>query len=720
MTSTRTTRGTDRRLPNVPTLVALAATSLLSLSLGASIAGAQLPEKFTIPQVMSAPFPTELVVSPRGGVAWTADAQGRKNVWVAAAPDWHGHPITLWNDDTGEEVSSPVWLPDGKGLVFVRGNSTNDQGYHANADLDPRGTKQLVMYVNADGSALRALAEGSSPAVSPDGKTVAFERGGAIWTVPMTGGDSTASKRLFVGRGRDMQIRWSPRGDAIAFTSERGDHAFVGVYHLADHRIVYLDPSVDSDGEPAWSPDGASIAFIREPAHTRTTVHEIRRSTPVPWSIRVADASTGKGREVWHATPNVAGSFFHAIVADNQVLWSSDGRLVFPWERGGWVHLYAIPATGAATATATATELTPGGEFEVQEMTLSGDGASVLYTSNQNDIDRRHAWIVAARGGVPRELTPGKGIEWDVAELTPGTIAFLHSDAIDPARPAIARNGAVTELASDAIPASFPRASLVAPQQVLFKATDGTPLHGQLFLPPAGSGARHPAIVFFHGGSRRQMVLGWNPMGYYTYAYALNQYFASRGYVVLSVNYRSGIGYGMNFREALNYGPKGATEARDIGGAVTYLKSRADVDAKRMGVWGGSYGGYMTALSLARYPNDFKVGVDWAGVHDWNLEWRRFVDTWDETREMEARRLAFASSPMSDLSKWRAPVLLVQGDDDRNVVFSQTVQLAEDLRARNVPVETLVYPDETHEFLLFRHWVDAYEATAAFLERYLK
>lgn len=699
---------------------ALAAGPIVLLAAGSATAGAQLPETFTIPQVMSAPFPTELVTSSRGDVAWTADAQGHKNVWVATAPDWRGHPITPWNEDTGEEITSPRWLPDGRALVFVRGSGTNDQGYHANAALDPRGTKRLVMFVNADGTGLRSLAEGSSPSVSPDGKTIAFERDGAVWTVPV-GGDSAAARRLFVGRGRDVQLRWSPRGDAIAFTSARGDHGFVGVYHIAEHRLVYLDPSVDTDAQPVWSPDGASIAFVRQPAHTRTPVHETRRAALVPWSIRVADASTGKGREIWRATSRVAGSFFHGIEADNQLLWSRDGRIVFPWERGGWVHLYSISSSGVAPGGAShATPLTPGSAFEVQEMHLSRDRDSVLYTSNQGDVDRRHVWIVAAAGGAPRELTPGTGIEWEVSEIGPGAIAFLHSDAINPPRAAVSRSGTVTELADAAIPATFPRASLVAPRQVLFRATDGLELHGQLFLPPAGAAQRHAAIIFFHGGSRRQMVLGWNPMGYYTYAYALNQYLTSRGYVVLSVNYRSGIGYGMNFREALDYGPSGATEARDIGGAVAYLKSRPDVDPGRLGVWGGSYGGYMTALSLARYPDDFRVGVDYAGVHDWNLEWRRFIDTWDETREMQLRRLAYASSPMSDLSKWRAPVLLIQGDDDRNVVFSQTVQLAEDLRARHVPVETLVYPDETHEFLLFRDWVGSYEATAAFLERYLR
>src|SRR5205814_8894338 len=144
-------------------------------------------------------------------------------------------------------------------------------------------------------------------------------------------------------------------------------------------------------------------------------------------------------------------------------------------------------------------------------------------------------------------------------------------------------------------------------------------IHGQLFLPANHqAGGPHPAVIFFHGGSRRQMLLGWHYMGYYSNAYAMNQYLASRGYVVLSVNYRSGIGYGMEFREALNYGASGASEFNDVEGAGLYLRTRADVDPARIGLWGGSYGGYLTALGLARASNLFAAGVDFHGVHDWS------------------------------------------------------------------------------------------------------
>ena len=136
------------------------------------------------------------------------------------------------------------------------------------------------------------------------------------------------------------------------------------------------------------------------------------------------------------------------------------------------------------------------------------------------------------------------------------------------------RECASHDLAPDSIPADFPSNELVVPQQVIFSASDGMKIHGQLFLPKNGTG-KHPAIVFFHGGSRRQMLLGWHYMYYYSNAYGMNQYLANKGYVVLSVNYRSGIGYGLNFREAINYGAAGGSEYHDVMGAGLYMQNRA-------------------------------------------------------------------------------------------------------------------------------------------------
>jgi dipeptidyl aminopeptidase/acylaminoacyl peptidase len=199
----------------------------------------------------------------------------------------------------------------------------------------------------------------------------------------------------------------------------------------------------------------------------------------------------------------------------------------------------------------------------------------------------------------------------------------------------------------------------------------------------------------------------------------MNQYLASKGYVVLSVNYRSGIGYGLNFREALNYGASGASEFNDVMGAGLYLRSRSDVDPNRIGLWGGSYGGYLTALGLARASNLFAAGVDFHGVHDWNDVIRNFVPAYNPAKQREAARIAFESSPLASVEIWKSPVLLIHGDDDRNVPFNQTVQMVEALRKQHVEFEELIFPDEIHGFLTHRRWLQAYHAAADFFNRKL-
>ena len=199
-----------------------------------------------------------------------------------------------------------------------------------------------------------------------------------------------------------------------------------------------------------------------------------------------------------------------------------------------------------------------------------------------------------------------------------------------------------------------------------------------------------------------------------------NQYLASQGYVVLSVNFRSGTGYGLEFREALNYGATGASEYNDVVGAALYLRGRADVDPARIGLWGGSYGGYLTAMGLARASDLFAAGVDVHGAHDWNLVIRNFQPGYDPVARPEIARRAFESSPMAFLDGWRSPVLLIHGDDDRNVPFAESVTLIEELRARDVTVEQLVFPDEVHGFLLHERWVRAFRAASDFFERRLR
>ncbi|MEW6323090.1 MAG: prolyl oligopeptidase family serine peptidase, partial [Acidobacteriota bacterium] len=419
--------------------------------------------------------------------------------------------------------------------------------------------------------------------------------------------------------------------------------------------------------------------------------------------------------EVWRAARG-RGSVFQGVTG-RSLLWTSSGHLVFPWERNGWKNLYAVAASGGDAAA-----LTPG-EFEVEEVVLARDGRTIIYNSNQGDIDRRHVWRVTP-GRAPEAVTSGAGIEWSAAPLADGSaIAYFRADARMPGQPMIqAGSSAPRAMAPSAIPSSFPAGAMVVPEAVTITAADGMQIPAQLFLPRAAgaTGERRPAVVFFHGGSRRQMLLGWHYLSYYHNTYAFNQMLASRGYVVLSVNYRSGIGYGLDFREALNYGAAGASEYQDVVGAGLYLRSRPDVDPARIGVWGGSYGGYLTAMALSRSPELFAAGVDLHGVHDWTIVIRNFQPAFNPQAQPEIARRAFLSSPMASIDGWKAPVLVVHGDDDRNVPFSETVDLVEALRARGVHVEQLVFPDEVHGFLLRERWVKTFDAAADFFDRHLR
>ncbi len=684
---------------------------LLTLSISSFAGASANTQTFTLEQVMKAPFASSLTAAPKGArVAWVVNAQGRRNIWIAAAPDWKGRQITRFTDDDGQEIEELAWKPDGSALFFARGGDFETGRENPNPGLALRRPEQAIWRAQMDSGEPKKLAEGHAPSAPPSGDRIWFLRKGQIFSMQPDGSDAKSEVEV---QGSASDLTWSPDGQQLAFTNERGNHSFIGVYTPASKTLRFLDPSVDSDSNPVWSPNGRQIAFLRLPASDLIAPFFTSQREGFPWSIRVADADGSRTSEVFCATSG-KGSVFHEINAKQQIMWTAGNRLVFPWERTGWLHLYSIAVSGGPT-----TELTPAAG-EVEHVSLTDDRSTIYFSTNMDDIDRRHIWKMAPETEAKaKQITEGEGIEWEpeaVPERTPSRFSLPVTTLrhmLNFLAPVV--NGGTW------LPTSRRRISpaslLVRPEPVMITAADGMQLHAQLFR-PAGSG-RHPALVFFHGGSRRQMLLGFHYMYYYSNAYAMNQYLASQGYVVLSVNYRSGIGYGLDFREALNYGAAGASEYNDVQGAGLYLKSREDVDPKRIGAWGGSYGGYLTALALARSSDLFAAGVDFHGVHDWNLEIPNFNPAYDPRAHTDFARIAFESSPMASVNTWKSPVLLIHGDDDRNVPFSETVRLVEALRKQHVYFEELIFPNEIHDFLLWRDWVKAYESTADFFTRKL-
>jgi dipeptidyl aminopeptidase/acylaminoacyl peptidase len=693
---------------------------LLTISLAMTLAmlpRASAAADFDIADVMSAPFPDNLVAASETDViAWTSNDQGARNVWVAEGPDWLGRQVTQWPDDDGQAVSVLDLAPDGSWLVIARGSQPNRDGWTAAPAQDREGAKLqhwLLSLTDPDAKPVEIERWGR---LSPDDSMIAWVEDGAIHVAEFSGDAPDAEQGRIIATPREgaEALTWSPDGTRIAFVSDRGTHAFIGIANVDGSGFNFPAPHVTRDSEPAWSPDGSQVAFLRRWAPASRLPFEPVIAAPIPWQIVVMNVATGKTTTVFQAE-KAHGSHFAGINADRNLWWTRDDRLVFPWEKDGWKRLWSIASSGKDLRL-----ITPG-DHVIQHAQLASDGLSIVFDSNRDDIDRKHIWSVSADGTGLELLTPGTGIEWMPRKLPSGAIAFIGSGARMAARPFVMPEGRGSRSTPQGeLPGSFPGNKLVVPEQVIFPATDGMQIHGQLFTPPdMQPGERRPALLFLHGGSRRQMLLGFHNRGYYHNAYAMNQWLAASGFIVLAVNYRSGVGYGLEFREAQDYGATGASEVRDVIRAGLWLAARDDVDPDRIGLWGGSYGGYLTAHGLTQAPDLFAAGVDIHGVHDWNVGIGNFVPSYEPENLPEFSELAFASSPLAHIDRWRAPVLLIHGDDDRNVRFSETVTLARELEQRGIHWESLVFPDEVHGFLLHRNWLTAYRATQDFFDRFI-
>ena len=721
----------------------------------------------TIDQFLSPAYPQDLVSAKKvDRIAWWSYERGQRNIFTAAAPDFRPVRLTQFLDDNGVEISDVNISDDGSVVTFVRGVGSNREGWAANPTSDPRGADRTIWAVRTAGGAAWKLGEGTTPVPSPDGRSVLYAKDGQIhaYVAPASAPQSRALNRdpnmpLIKAWGTNGNMEWSPDGTKIAFVSNRVDHSFVGIYDVRTRAVKFLSPGVDHDTSPTWSPDGTRVAFIRRPgtpfgqqAHQgagsignpdgpaynpltalrggrgggrggpgrggRGQSDETGRANDnrpglfnatftggYVLSFWVADVETGEGREFWRNTKDD-----RSFTAVNTIEWAGKDHVIFQAEPDEWIRSYTVRITEDATPNADPPlALTPG-DGMIENVGLSKGGDWLFYTTNAGDIDHRHVWKVPTGGGEAVQLTRGDTVDTYPAPLASGKqVAVLTADVRRPQSIGIvSADGGAPKIVFPALPKDYPIAEHVVPQNVMTKAPDGLEIHNQIFLPKdLKPGEKRPAIVFVHGGPIRQMLLGYHYMHFYHVAYAVNQWLASRGYVVMSVNYRSGIGYGKSFRTAPNTGGRGNAEYQDVLAGGTYLQTRADVDPNRIGIWGLSYGGVLTAQALARNSDVFKAGVDLAGVHLWGSS-------------LDPDNVSYQSSAISAIDTWKSPVLLVHGDDDRNVQFSQTTGLVQLLRAHDVYHELIVYPDDTHEPLLHKRYVYAFNRLEEFLSRFLK
>ncbi len=582
--------------------------------------------------------------------------------------------------------ANPIWSPDGSKLAFV---STRDNTHSFIGVWDAKTDRVDFMSPSTDFD--------NSPTWSADSKHLIFIRrpgapfgqqatttagGGAFaqTPAPVAGAAAAAAGRGAAGRG--------PRG--ADSTAQRGPSGCTATAAPGGGR-----GNVADDTLPLPPADGLCRAAFAG-GHTL--------------ELWMGDVATLKAKSFWH---NAAGDRTFANITN--LAWAGE-RVVFSAQvpHDEWDRYFSV-AIEYADAKPTLLTTTDGlindgvSDRTFTTTAVSKDGKSLFYATNAKDIEKRHIWMVPVAGGTPVRISTDDQVEVSPTPLGNGKqIAVLYFGASQPASVGIVPvSGGETKIVYPTLPKDFPKAAHVTPEIVWTKASDGLAVSNQLFMPKdMKPGEKRPAIVFVHGGPQRQMLPAYHYMQFYHWAYAYNQWLASQGYIVLSVNYRSGIGYGNAFRRAPNTQGRGNSEYLDVVAGGKYLQSRPDVDASRVGIWGLSYGGLLTAEALARNSDMFVAGVDLAGVHIYG-------------NAQDTTSLAFRSSSVGAINGWKSPVFLVQGDDDRNVDFGQMVGLVSLLRAKGVYYDLTVVPDDVHESLIHSRWIDIFSRSSDFLKRFV-
>ena len=609
--------------------------------------------------------------------------------------------------------SDPKWSPDGRKIAFV--STRADHSFIAVYDLATRMVKYMSPSVDFD----------TTPMWLQDSKHLMFIRRPGL----------PFGQQAQQGGG-GIGLPDGPAAQAAAAAAPGGRGGGRGRGAAAPAATNNPAPAEGRGGGGAQAGQAATAPAV---VNNSPGLMQATFKGGYTLSFYKADVTTGEAQETWHNQPNdtLVANLANARLAGEVVIFpfgvgggrggrggnggrgateGTAGRAAgaiteVPTPADEWDRYYALKVTepGARPVLLTTTD----GLIENQtSVAVSADGKTFYYCTNAKDIEMRHIWAAPVAGGTPTQITTGEGVETYPAPLASGKyLATLSASWKMPQSMGIWKIGPGAQASQKIIfPTSrpgFPMDAHVKPEIVITKAADGLEIHNQLFLPKnLKAGDRRPAIVFVHGGPMRQMMPAYHYMQFYHWAYAINQWLANQGYVVMSINYRSGVGYGRSFRTAANTGGAGNSEYQDVVAGGKYLQTRPDVDPNRVGIWGLSYGGVLTSQALARNSDIFRAGVDLAGVHLWGSS-------------LDPAAVSYQSSTVGAIDGWKSPVLLIQGDDDRNVAFQQMTGLVQLLRQRDVYYELIVFPDDTHESLLHSRWMYTLGRMETFLRKFL-
>ena len=639
-----------------------------------------------------------------GTARWSRD--GRHLAWL-----WNsGDTTSLWACRPGdscalqvsrdeESVDSFEWGPDG------------DIAYSQGGDL----------WLAKPGQDPRRITEGKSgdtePRWSHDGRLLAFSRKGVLllWN-PGSGTLSGISLPGTVSQGSDgAGIRWSPQSSRLAVTLRCGQQRDLAV--------------VDRTGRLLWRTDTADnecAAFWIDEDRIHYTVQDLFH-----WKREQRLHSLGTGEDALLAREESEKGMKDEMVPVRRPHHDGVAYVLTP---GNWPHLFYLDLASRELRPLTDGDADDTGHAE-DLMSFSPDGSKLMFSSNRGtDLNQRRLWAVDMESATLTMLTSDPGTDscavWspDGSRIVFARSGPYHSKELYVMRP---DGGGLTRL-TRSMPETFNQDKATVPTHVTYPSTDGLQVHADLFLPKGFEPQRrYPAIIFIHGGMSRQMRFGWHPLQGYSIFYSFNQYLLHKGYVILSVDYRGSIGYGKQYEQATHM-CMGDKELADVAEGATYLKSLGYVDPDAIGVYGISYGGYLTLGAMTKYAERFALGINIAGIWDWEQYANWNLDThpgrpwFGGFGRMGGRpgkhnaQAYFNASPRNFVEGLTGPVLTVMGTADVNVDFQQTDRIIEDCVRHGKDFAVSYYPGEVHVFKHRHTWADAFPRMERAFARYLK
>ena len=504
------------------------------------------------------------------------------------------------------------------------------------------------------------------PDWSPDGKEVAFasNRTGSWHVFVATPGDDRARQITSRRDGDDRRPRWSPDGQRIAFLSRASSGSTgwdVWVKPISGGEPLRLTRDPLDEQDPRWSPDGKWVAFT-----SRGGRHVNRRIAIVP-------AAGGELRELlpqkWNGDSHSAR-------------WSPDGkRLAFVSDEGGLKSIFIVSVEGGEP------ERVTDSKHEQTDPAWSPDGEAIAHVSNREGTQRLMVTSVTDRKS--RAFTVGTGVYKSPQWTSDGeALASLFSGPAYSANVWLFEKNAGRRRLSDSLPRKLDVRKMVRPELVRYPSFDGRTITGYLYLPTTASAEQPvPLVAHPHGGPTSQWLNGWHPFV---------QLLVQQGYAIFAPNVRGSSGFGVEFEE-LNNGDWGRGDLKDLVAGVQDLVRRPEIRDDRIGIWGVSYGGFLTLAAIGRHPDMFACAVEAVGMPDLEMLYRETTTdglTYLE-RELGPLRghqdLYRELSPVRLVDKMKTPLLTFHGEDYRLVPYSTKLGMLKSLVGRKYPLEELVF-----------------------------